>query len=83
MGTKKMPSEELFGGFSDPQIRPVILWGQKWTFFLLKISDLPTKTARRAKMEVIFALLHGGSEMATVSSRGVMTTLQHTAQYFT
>lgn len=23
-----MPAEEMFGGFYDPQIRPVIVWGQ-------------------------------------------------------
>ena len=60
MGTKKMPTEELFGGFSDPQIRPVILWGQKWTFFLAKICALPTKTARRAKIKLISAPLTEG-----------------------
>ena len=44
MGTKKRPTEELFADFSDPQIRPAILWERKWPIFLPKFSDLENQT---------------------------------------
>lgn len=46
-GTKKrMPTKDILGGFSDPQIPPAILWGQKWTFVVKQIRPPDRKKSK-------------------------------------